>query len=112
MKIKNNIYLKIIFNVTCHIYRYNRRRNPDQAAAYVLAYVVLHNIEIGRVDIMYNKQDVNATPYNPKSTTWLLTAQRTDVGLHSPEIFWIKKHANTITQFFFSFYEVTFTYNI
>lgn len=52
---------------------------------------------------MYNKQDVNATPYNPKTTTWLLTAQRTDVGLHSPEIFWIKKHVNTITHFFFHF---------
>lgn len=108
MKKKNTIYLKIIFNVTCHSYSIIEEENPDQAAAYVLAYVVLHNIEIGQKDIMYNKQDVNATPYNPKTTTWLLTAQRTDVGLHSPEIFWIKKHVNTIS-FFFSFYEVTCT---
>lgn len=30
--------------------------NPDQAAAYVLANVVLHNIEIGQKDIMYNNR--------------------------------------------------------
>eukprot|EP00105_Crassostrea_gigas_P046308 XP_019930456.1 PREDICTED: putative nuclease HARBI1 [Crassostrea gigas] len=41
------------------------RTNPDQAAAYVIACVVLHNIGIERGDIMYHRQDVDATPYNP-----------------------------------------------
>mgnify|MGYP005953304027 CR=1 FL=1 len=47
------------------IYNDTFRTNPDQAAAYVIACAVLHNIGIERRDIMYNIHDVNATPYNP-----------------------------------------------
>lgn len=51
------------------------RTNPDQAAAYVIACAVVHNIGIERRDIMYNIPDVNATPYNPANNYVAVTCR-------------------------------------
>lgn len=73
--VKDNIQRHLPYLQIKYIQYDTFRTNPDLAAAYVIAFAVVHNIGIQRRDIMYNIPDVNATTYNPANNYVAVTCR-------------------------------------